>query len=254
LLGFLDQPDRAKYLKPPPPAPPPQEVIDAYEGLLKEARADPKQQAKLLGFGSLLSRFPMYVDACHQVRGGSRAAHVAAAYDRLLAIANAADPSLDAVKDSRLLGDNLEAFVDALIELGRASEVPALIARLEPHWQHNLGYGQLGAAAFKSGDWTTAERFFNQLRAGLADWERCEEMSRLAEIWCKTGRAQEARTLLKECLQRLLTKSVTLSRDTKKIYELRYQDHRAAYLRLFPDGAEELGECGIPETTREESI
>lgn len=244
LLGFVEQPDRARHLAPPRPALPPQVIVDEFERLLERVRGDKNQQER----GLLREGFSRYVDACHHLQGGSRAAHTALAYEKLLAV----DPALQYCEvSSTAVGMNWDAYVDALIELGRSAEVPALIARFDPHWRHNLGYSKLGKAAFRAGDWSTAERYLNQGRAGVAEWERGDDMSILAEIWCKNGRSEEAKTLLQECLQRLLAGSESATGSDKKLFESWFQCHRSTYLRLFPEtGAEELDEHGIPESTR----
>jgi hypothetical protein len=257
LLGFNNEPDRRKFLHSAAPPREPEQIIAAYEGLVDKARTSPKQAKKLLGRHSILgSAFADYVAALSALRSQSRAACTCTAYESLLAIAAQADPSFhgELFDSFSPLGDAFDSYVDALIESNRQAEVPALLEKFQPHWDHNLGYGKLGGAAFKSGHDQLAETFFVTLRHSLKDWCRCEEIGFLAEIWNKEGRFEEAQTLLIDALKGLHDQRRTATGSDRKLFEEWFQQRRASYLRLFPErGDDELRRHGIPSSTLDRS-
>lgn len=250
LLGFTDEPDRAHYLKQALPRRSSTEIIEAFERYLDTARRDPVQNAKLLGNSSILTKgFDRYVDARIAQGAKPRAQVIADSYERLLDLAGAADASLqESFHDSFApLGWHFATYVDALVELGRSSDVGTLVGRFRKYWNHNLGYGQLGRAAFQCGDDVTAEPFLVRLREDLKDWYRSHEMSDLAEIWHRSGRVEDAHQLLIEALQRVLAEA--RSSGEPEIYEEVYIKHRSTFVRLFPDRAEpELKAVNLPLT------
>jgi hypothetical protein len=256
LLKFTDEPDRRKYLQPPKPQRPPEQTIAAYERLLDQARSDADQTRKLLGTSSVLgSAFVDYVAALSAVRSESEAACTCTAYEALLSIAKNAEAELqsDLFDSFSPLGDVFPQYVDALVEMNRQAEVPDLIALFEPHLDHNLGYGMLGGAAFRSGHDALAERFLVKLRHSMEDWCRSEEMNDLAEIWCRQGRTDEAHTLLIDALKGLLEQSREATGSDRNLFEEWFQDRRSAYLKLFPNkGENELATQDIPPTTLSE--
>jgi hypothetical protein len=255
LLGFTGQPERRKYLAVPRSMRSPGQIVQAYEKLEVEARKGPEHRRKelLAGSGSPLGEhFARYVEARASTSGASKADVTIRTYEQLLDAvkANAALLGKKAYDNFHPLGVNFEAYVDALIEKDRRSDVIGVIELFAPHWQHNLGYGTLGKAAFKASDDKTAERYFVKLRASYDDWYRGEEMSLLAECWHRQGRADEADKLLIECLKRLAADSKKATGSDRKLDEDWFQRHRTTYLRLFPQlGATRLAENGIPEST-----
>ena len=204
LLGFDGQPDRRKFLTGKSVKRDPQQVIAAYERLLREATSgDDSQKKELLGVGSPLE-------------------------------------------------EHFQEYVDALVATSQSTKVGKLIDEVSPYWDHNLGYGKLGTAAFRSGHYDIAERYFTKLRQSYKDWTRGEEMGLLAEIWLKRGRIEEARALLIECLKSLLDESKTATGSDRKLFEKWFQQHRSTYLKLFPErGDASLRKNGIPPTTRD---
>jgi hypothetical protein len=151
------------------------------------------------------------------------------------------------------LGNNFDTYVDALIELNRRNEVPALIEKFRPYWDHNLGYGKLGSAAFKSGHDQLAEAFILRLRHSMKDWFRSEEINNLANVWHRQGRDVEAHALLIDALKGLLEQSRDATGRDITSFEDLFQGRRAAYLRIFPGkGNLELQRHGIPSTTLEQ--
>jgi hypothetical protein len=253
LLGVRDRPDRKRFLAPDRPKPSPEQVIGAYERLLDEAcRAGDRQQKLLCERSLLVSRFNVYIEARQARDACGKASVVVQVYERLLSAARGlAEPLRGKAFDSfQFLGEHFDLYRDALIELGRQSELRNLVTLFEPYWDHNLGYGTLASAAYHAGDHDVAERFCLKLRSSAEYWYRSEEMAYLAEIWCRRGRAKEAKELLLTCLQEVLTTSRKAKGSDKRLHEKEFQQHRAAYLRLFPDGGEnELQSHGIPATT-----
>ena len=124
-----------------------------------------------------------------------------------------------------------------------------MVVFLAPKWQHNLGNGKLGTAAFRAGDWDTAETFFLQLKDGLEAWVRCDEMDMRAEIWVQRGERPEARALLLACLKGMLAESREATGSDRQSCEEYLQMHRRAFLKLFPTSASDLACQSIPETT-----
>lgn len=253
LLGFKEEPDRRKFLKSPPPPRAPEQIVAAYERFLDKARADSKQAKKLLSDHSILgSAFADYVAALSECRSRPAAECACAAYETLLSLAEPAEPSLrEKYFDSfSPLGEAFDAYVDALIGLNRQADVATLIEKFRSHWDHNLGYGKLGVAAFKSGNDQIAESFFLKLRGSMKDWQRHEEISFLAEIWSRQGRSEEAHSLLIDALNGVYELSRTATGSDCKLFEDEFQTHRATYLRLFPErGDDELRRLGIRSST-----
>ena len=125
-----------------------------------------------------------------------------------------------------------------------------MIAQFSQHWDHNLGYGKLGKAAFHCGQYDIAEPYFAKLRQS-ENWAHGDDMSFLAEIWVKHGRTVEAQTLLVDSLKCLLEESKTATGSDRKLFEDWFQHHRSTHLRLFPDrGNAGLTKSDIPSTTR----
>jgi hypothetical protein len=148
------------------------------------------------------------------------------------------------------LGQTFEQYVDALIQLNRQADVPSLLEKFRPYWDHNLGYGQLGTAAFKTGHDKIAETFILKLRHSMKDWCRCEEIGFLAEIWMREGRRKEAHTLLIDSLMGLQEQSRAAAVSDRKSFEEWFQTRRSTYLKLFPElGDEELRRHGIASST-----
>jgi len=173
------------------------------------------------------------------------------AYEELLAEAQKAEgrKRKDAFGSFGAIGDHFGQYVDVLVQLGRAGEVRRLVAELAPEWDHPLGYGKLGRAAFKSGHQDVAESFFVKYREKCQNFERGEEMGLLAEIWCQAGKAEEASALLIECLRRILEGSKTATGSDVQCFEDWFQAQRKSFLKLFPEGTATLADQSIPETT-----
>jgi hypothetical protein len=250
LLGFTREPDRRACLHPTLPPRAPEQVIAAYERLLDMAHTDAKQAKKLSGV--LGSAFTDYVSALSASRSQPLPTCTCVAYEALLAAAQKAETSLrDKFFDSfSPLGEVFDAYVDALIASNRQADVPALVEKFRPHWEHNLGYAKLGTAAFKSGHDELAEAFLLKLCHSMKDWCRNEEIGFLAEIWKRQQRSEEAHTLLIDALKGLKEQSRTATGSDRKLFEEWFQARRAAYLKLFPErGEDELRRHGIPSST-----
>lgn len=253
LLGFNEEPDRRRFLQPAATPRAPEQIVAAYERLLNNARTNPNLAKKLLGGHSILgSSFADYVAALVASRSESQAICTCTAYESLLSAIALAEPALqgELLDSFSPLGEAFDRYVDALVELNRHAEVPALLERFRPHWEHNLGYGKLGSAAYKSGHDQIAEAFIVTLRNSMKDWCRSEEMGYLAEIWKKQGRAEEAHNLLIDALKGLLAESRTATGSDCKLFEDWFQTRRSTYLQLFPErGDDELRRQGVPSST-----
>lgn len=172
------------------------------------------------------------------------------AYEKLLADAQAArgEAREDAFETYRTLGKHFEAYVEALLALGRRAAVPKVFEILAPEWEDPDGLGKLGRAALKAGFLDLAETYLRKYRDHAEHYERGEEMVLLAQLWRDTGKAKAARELLIDCLDRL----VELSKSAKHphLVEDSFQEQRLAFLRLFPDDGEPfLADRRIPRST-----
>jgi hypothetical protein len=151
------------------------------------------------------------------------------------------------------LGQHFQSYVDSLVRAGRQTELESLIGFFAPAWDHGLGLGELGTAAFKGRRDDLAEAFFNRLREASAVSYRGEPMSLLAEVWVRQGQKDAARGLLTDCLKKLLAEARGARGSDRALVEEWFQFHRATYLRLFPElGEAGLAADGIPASTRRE--
>jgi hypothetical protein len=255
LLGFTGPANRASYLK-PRPARDPREVAENYERLLGEVErgAEERRIELLSAYNSpLLTYFGHYIEARTTLDGKPKTTILVPAYERVLRAVQSIGPAAaeEAIDALSPLTNHFGEYVDALVAANRQADVEQLIEFFAPHWDHNLGYGLLGTAAFKIGKLDQAEAYFVRLHNGLKEYPRAEEMSYLAEIWEKQGKAAEARELLVDCLQKLVVMvKESEYADSRRMYEETFQLHRQTFLRLFPDfGESELGRQGIPATT-----
>jgi len=252
LLGFDQPPDRMKYLLDETPSRTPHETIAAYEKLLNQATdASFIHQKKLLGNHSLLAQhFDRYIELLSASNHRDRNDAIIQTYERLLEAARRADSEVqeEAFDSFGILGAGFDAYSEALIAIGREQEVLGLVETFQPHWKHNLGYGHLGRAAFLAGQFDLAEPFFLEIRDGMDSSHRSETMSMLAEIWHDRGDTQAARDLLIECLKQTVKdfqESEYLS--DRKMFAQCYQDHRATFLKLFPQDEPQLADQNLPE-------
>jgi hypothetical protein len=252
LLGFAEVVDRKKYLGISGPTRSPEQIVAAYERFVSEASTHGRKAKKLLTGNSVIGlKFMDYVSALAETRSDSKPNCTCLAYERLMSVVERAEPSLHAESFDCFapLGKNFEAYVEALVELDRRSEVAPLVEKFGPFWDHNLGYGRLGMAAFKSGHDSLAASFIDRLRS-MKDWYRCDEMNALAEIWHRQGRADEAHSLLIDSLKGLLKESRSAAGGDRRLFEEWYQNRRSAYSTIFPDRAvDEMARHGIPPST-----
>ncbi|MFN3151358.1 HEAT repeat domain-containing protein [Bremerella sp.] len=251
LLGFEDQPDRKSYLGEETPKRTPEQYVAAYEKLVDQATdAGYPNQKKLLGNHSLLaSHFDRYIELLVKTRQVDRNDAVINTYQRLLAAACEASEVVqeEAFDSFGILGGSYDTYVDALKSQNREAEIAASIEDFEPHWQHNLGYGRLGRAAFLAGQYDAAEPFFVNIRDGMESYYRSETMSMLAEIWHHRGETNAASDLLIDCMKQTRTDfQESEYRSDRKMFAESFQEHRATYLRLFPGGEAELENAGLP--------
>jgi hypothetical protein len=253
LLGFAEEPERRKFLEAAPSKRNPEQIIAAYERLVAQGGSDSVSAMNLLGTSSVLgAAFEDYVSALAITRSQSAAVCTCAAYESLLFAAAKVTESLHGKQFESFspLGSHLEKYVDALIEMNRRADVPALIEKFRPHFDHNLGYATLGNAAFKSGHYPLAEGFFLKLRHSSKDWFRCKEMNALADILSRQGRAAEAQSMLIDALHGLLDQSRKATGSDRKLLETCFQDRKSAYLRIFPSlGEGELQRQRVPPST-----
>lgn len=251
LLGLTGEPDRAARLEQQPRRPDRRQIADAYQRLLTEAEnAGPNRQKELLGPWSLLSRhFDAYVEARAGLENVAADQVLIDVYERFLQLARNADPSVqsDAYDALGVLGEHFDRYVEALIGTGRTTAIGPLLDLFEPYWNNNLGRSRLGLAAFKAGRLEVAEVHLAARHEKLTHYYRGEDMSRLAEIWHRQGKADAARALLIDCLQKLASE-VRSSKylSDRKMCQEDFQIHRDTFFRLFGGGEDELKRAGVP--------
>lgn len=134
--------------------------------------------------------------------------------------------------------DGMEFFDDYVKALINSNQTQLLSERLpqwEACWDHPRGLGILSKAALHCGLFTEAERLLLKLRDTYADYQRSEEMSLLARLWASQGRRDEAISLLKDCLSRLVEEGRRHGDPSQ--YERWYQNHRITFLEIFPEEA-----------------
>lgn len=256
LLGFKGQPDRRKYLAAERPQRRPEQVVTAYEKFMAQAedKSSPLREKLLTDWNNPLGKhFDAYVDARVAMEKRPRSELVIETYDRMFRAAQAGPVGEEDPFDSLSLpiASKFEDYVDALVATGNVSKVMAKVEFFAPRWEHNLGYGQLGSAAFKVANFDLAEEYFLKLREGSQDWHRFEEMAMLAEIWLKLGKTEEASLLLIDCLKKSFEESKSATRFDRKGHEERFQRQLTDLHRLLPDSAEQLRKKhDIPATTK----
>lgn len=252
LLKFEKEPDRGEFLKPDEAGPDAETFVAAYEKLIAEVEgASLKEVPKLLGGSTPLKRhFEKYVESLAEVSGQSQSESMLLAYERFLKIVEKCDDSQkkDLYDCFTLIGENFEHYVDALISVKRNDEVRPLIARFEPYWDHNLGRGLIGEAAFKVGDFDFAETHLVSVRENMEEWGRSKMMDLLAEIWLKKGKGKEARELLINCMKQLREEfEESEYASDRKTHAKDFQVRRMTFLRLFPGEEDRVEQSGLPE-------
>ncbi len=193
----------------------------------------------------------LLAEYCDQLGHESRDESFARVFRQLFAIVQEmyGEDADDAYGHSGPVTDNFEEYVDIVVKAGRNEDVRQLIQGLEPHWDHNLGYGQLGSAAYQSGDFSTAERLFTKLKDSMPNWQRSEHMGVLASIWNEQGNADKARQLLIDCLRGVVAEASEATGPDRELFEEWFQNHRTTYVQLFGDNKDELRKAGIPDST-----
>jgi hypothetical protein len=254
-LGFHDEPDRKKYLAKAISEKKPQEIVAAYERLLDRAiKGDAHQQKELLtdSDSPLGKHLHRYAKAQAQICVTTEEDVVIRVYDQMLdVLADGSVELREAGYDSFTpIDEAFDTYVDALIKTGRKEKVLSLVTLMGPLWDHNMGYGKLGRAAYEAGDYKTAEQYLVKLRTGMKNWERADGVSLLAQIWYKQGKVMESERLLLESMQRILEDAGDARGSDRKLHEEWYQDKKGSFKELFPEVAvDRLKEKNLPESS-----
>lgn len=253
LLGIAPEKNRSRVLDHTPAALAADEVVTTYDRLLEELQsADlPRRKALVADWRSPLGKtLKKYSECCEQIGWETRDEAFARVFRLLIAAVQQlpAEEASEAYDLSGPISDNFEEFVRIATKGGEAESVQRLVLDLEPHWDHNLGYRQLGAAAYQAGDSETAERLLLKLKESYADSARSEEMGLLARVWHEQGRTEQARELLVGCLRDVAAEAARATGSDRKLFEEWFQSHRSTYSTLFGDDAE-LRAAGLPDST-----
>lgn len=240
LLSFQGEPDRERYLEEMVAKVSPEQVVSAYEKLLEElSTGDAARKQSLLGSRSLLQEhLDDYLKAVQATKRSDRDDTLANFYERSIDAAQSLPEAnqKDVYDSFTVLGANFSAYVEVLKNKGNTKRIVELIEKFAPHWDHNLGYGTIGNAAFDAEQWGLAEGYFLKLKEGMDSYVRCEQMSRLASIWHARGETQEAKELIVECMAGTL-KQIRESKynSDREMFAGEYEFHRQYLIKLFPD-------------------
>ncbi|MFO0218907.1 MAG: tetratricopeptide repeat protein [Planctomycetota bacterium] len=252
LLGFKDDPNRRQALSRQLPARTPEEIITAYERLLEELfDSGSEEQAELFSsFNPLVQNFDKYLEALAAARGGKKEQYLLEKYAEILDWTEDADgPARERIFSTNgLLGEHFDAYAAALVASGDGGKVPELIERFALHWQFPFGYNRFGKAAYRAGRLDLAEQWLAKIATDYEYRHQDPEMSLLAEIWQGRGEVDKARDLLLDCLHKLTddSRAAKYEEAKRRAAEL-YRQHRATFLRLFPEGAAALEAKRLPE-------
>jgi hypothetical protein len=255
LLGFHGKPDRKKYLAKSIHEKKPQDIVNAYERLLHRAvKGDVHQQKRLLAdYDSPLGKHLIrYAKARSQLHDATEENVIIRVYDQMLDVLAAGNADLKKAGYDIFtpIGAAFDTYVDALVKTDRKEKVMSLVKLLGPWWNHNMGYGHLGEAAYKAGDYEVAEQYLDRLRAGSDHWERDDGIGLLARIWHKQGKTIESERMLLESMRRILEEAKEAQGSDRILYEKWYQEKKRIFDALFPDVAvDRLAKKNLPEST-----
>ena len=251
LLNFQGNPDRASFLAKRVEEVSPEQVVSAYERLLDELSAgDVIRKQSLLQNRSLLQKhLDDYLKAVEVTRQTDRDETLATLYERFLDAAKSLpEANHEGIYDSfTVLGENFSGYVEVLKKRGDKQRIVELIETFAPHWDHNLGYGTIGNAAFDAEQWDLAERYFLKLKKGMDSYVRCEQMSRLASIWHARGETKQAKDLILECMAGTL-KQIRESKynSDRDMFAGEYEFHRKSLIELSPEAQDLLAQHQLP--------
>ena len=180
---------------------------------------------------------------------------IIAAYEKLVAEAQGRSPEKqkDAFSSNYSpIGQHFERYANALVQCGQCSKIVGLIRLLRPNWDDPSGNSKLGEAAFRCGEFTLAEEFLVKCRGEITRYERGKTMGYLAEIWQRSGKREEAKDLLLDCLGRLLEESKSATGSDISLFEEWFQNHMTTLRTLYPEESEALlkGRAIPPSTLR----
>lgn len=173
---------------------------------------------------------------------------IIAAYERLLAEAESADPKRQAnlVGSCSIVATKLDDYAEALIATGRATQVRRAVELLARHSEYDWKLAELGEVASKCDQLDLAERLLLKVREDDKTYEIGEAMGLLAAAWCRQGRTDAAKDLMVDCLLRILNGvNPELKEETREIW---FRNHRERFLQLFPEGEALLLKQGIPKS------
>jgi hypothetical protein len=201
----------------------------------------------LLGFSGKPNR-KLYLPARKRRRTPEQ---IASAYEKLLTEAVGTPPpkQSDLFRALGPLSTHFDDYIQALVQLDRATEVRRVVEIFAKHWHYPGEYSTLASAALRAGHLDLAETFLLRFREACADYEHCPEMLQLAGVWCNIGKAEDARELLLHCMQKVLADC--RSGPVVDLEQLRgiFLQQRAEFLRRFPElGEQFLQSRGIPRS------
>lgn len=252
LLGFEEQPDRKAWLERKYFQRRPEEIVAIYERLMAELPAAEEERREELmdSEGPLAIHFEQYIAALLITRGGSRGENVIATIEQMLRLP--LNDGESAFWGPGEVAAHFDTYVQALISTGRERDAIAAIKLCLKHQRSfsNDEIVRFGLEAYQARRLEVAELWFEYAADLYFDWwYRQRHVSQLAEILQQRGEQARAKSALIDCLKMLSwdIRDTESEQERAELLEC-YRYQRAAYLRLFPNGADELNQKKLPET------
>lgn len=200
--------------------------------------------------GPLAIHFEQYIAALLITRGGSRGENVIATIEQMLRLP--LNDGESAFWGPGEVAAHFDTYVQALISTGRERDAIAAIKLCLKHQRSfsNDEIVRFGLEAYQARRLEVAELWFEYAADLYFDWwYRQRHVSQLAEILQQRGEQARAKSALIDCLKMLSwdIRDAESEQERAELLEC-YRYQRAAYLRLFPNGADELNQKKLPET------
>lgn len=248
LLRIQDPVDRKAFLR-PEKTDDVERWIQTFEGFVAElASASDARKVELCN-ELLPDHIDKYLKLKESAAGQSKEDTLLTLYPKLLQAAK--DASEETRKELFEIFGALERqfnpYADALIAKDRAGDLQECIGFIAPYMDHNYGYSSLGRAAFRAQMRDVAEQNFIKMKTETDGYYRGEEMEMLAQIWHERGEIAEAKSLLLDCMKRLVADLEASRYDfERESYNKTLTRFRERYLAWHPDGQADLDAAGIP--------
>lgn len=224
LLGFeINESKRKEYLSKLPIEPSPENFVKVFEEkltLLKKNNPTVEEYA-LLG-----KHFEKYCEHKSKITKIKYSKIFISTFEKLyLMLKNAPDKIKEEHFDNYgAVGRNLISYLELLVAAGRSDEIKELMKFFEPYFDHNLGYGLFGNAAFMAKDFELSEYYLTKLHNDPNCYNN-DKIFILAKIWKNKG--------LKQKSQKIYLDKIKL--DYKEILEATYESDRDLFIKVYKE-------------------